>query len=666
MRVAKNEGIISIVFCGLLVAAEFLLANYNFMFRGYVPFSRPDDFLYQVLPDLELLVTSLEDGFIPLWTDIYSSGFPVLSSGYTMLIHPLMLVAGYLANDFTSAYLIISAIASSITAASIYLLFKSRNMSIYAPLALVACMSTWFYSHIHVTLKLCYALGFCTFYAIDKTLENQSLKHLMFTTLVTTFFLLAFYPAYIFRFYLALGLIVFFEILIIEKGTRARVIKHFLISSSLATLFFWPQLWATLSLLSLSEMSDRPDSYFFYWSIPPAEWGNFFINSYYTKYGVGDGSGGWIYYKIAPALFVLACFSLLSLRYRTVRLLFFASIISAWMALGEHSQIFLFAYKLGFFAEQRIPARFLLFMNMSIPILACFGLREILYSPPKLLFLLTTCIGLALFFSKPQTVAAMEILGFVLPLIGVMVCRTVSGGWVRNSFLIACLLGFLPSAVISFQGSRNSDWVHSDDLLRARKPLEGFSNIATTAPSVSPFQNTELLVAQANIFGGLKSADFYATAITDSRYANFLSTAKQSALEGNFEPMSKLGVDGLVSRAPLPGLKPTYKFDSGYYLSKIATSGFVYGCDICDGSDFRSLHYVYQKMNNGYILEVEASPYDKIVVFRNSVYFHTYSINDTAIEIEPYGSFLKLTNPKGRQVKLEAKLSYSKLLIPFL
>lgn len=651
----------------------FLSINYIFIFNNLLLFDFNDK-TFQFLPDYKLLSNALNDRYIPFWTNQIGNGFPVLGYGYNSFLHPLHLMIALLIGDNISlAVLIMYYFIGIIGITSMYYALKLIKIeSKYILLGVFIYYGTFHFSpSIHYyPLQMAYMFSpiiSILFFKLSIG-EYNEIKYSIILGTIGSLALLAFYPAYHIRFF-GLLILISFGMISFNKNFKSSILL-LLGSVFIMLLLLYPQIKITKELVDISEIGIKDNTYFYFKSINPKDILNIFGNIYFSSFA--KSLDGWIYYYV-PGIFVfLSLFSVLYTQKKLVIFFISLTILAIFLSFGEFNPFYRFLVENNLIFQQRIPSRFLLILNFTIPILSILGLVALIglkdkYTLKKYIISLTLIFIAYFFYVLKKSEYNFFILynnidlSFLLLFTYLVLKNLQIQKNVENIFLFLLLIISIYHTYnfFTYKNIKNN-LITEDSLVINKDVFKGINRIYSLSPLYQSLMN---IGVQRNVFYGLDAADVYSQALKIKLYDSFLSEAKKELLQENkIEKLQFLGIDGIITPYSLNINYPYKKIDDNLYLYKLPRKEIVWKVD----ENITSLKSVKIKSENRIandtIFEIELEEETDIVIFQNHFYFFDVYVNGSKTEPSLYYNFYNIKNLKKGINIVEIKFSYSKLL----
>jgi len=337
----------------------------------------------QHFPWSSLLHDNLRNwGKLPFWTPSIHCGFPIAAESQIGIFYfPNLILARILPLHWAYSYsvvlhLLLSAIAT---------FFYARELGLkHLPAFLCACIFTFgtayggaYYNITSLKTLSWFPLQLVLLERYVKTSSKWLLAGLSFTgalSLVAGYLQVSILSHFVLVIYSLVRVFIFPPQSLISIRSKLFVIVFLLLTALGALALASPQILLTFQLAVQSNRSSPQEDYAYVGSLSP-----FAFLTVLFPHTQGLFRGNCLYNGIFPIfLYLVACFSPTARATKAFRIWSTMTIISILFALGRWSPLYVLFIKATHFYSFRTPAKFLVFINFGLAMLAGIGLQELL------------------------------------------------------------------------------------------------------------------------------------------------------------------------------------------------------------------------------------------------------------------------------------------------
>ncbi|MBI5142520.1 MAG: hypothetical protein HZA20_10100 [Nitrospirae bacterium] len=701
-----------VVIVQLIISAIYLVENHFILTCGMF-YIEENDLLFQYLPEFFLLQKSLHSGFVPVWTDIVGSGFPLAGYGQNALLHPLQLMVAWFIPDplvgLKSMLFMITFTGSLVFVLSMLLIgIDDIVLLIYGA---VAYHFSFFFMYKGYSLILSFIMAPMIVALLYKlSIESDSLhKKTFLFGVLGGISLLALYAPFQLRFFLVVYACAVFMILIV--GNR-RLYRIGLVSFAclMAVVIAYPQFKLTYELVKVGDIKARGLEFLLDGSSPFGLW-NYFANYSFSRDPIiWSMHSKWNNSDLLPPVFFLSIFSLYN-KSTLTRFLWCIVAVSFFMALGKYNPVYVFMARHGMTLDLRIPARFLFMFNFTFPVLAMIGLNQLRHLGGKavlrviVIYLLAMCIvnlmaamiidnmrdaygtNLKMYthyysdfydtkiYNRNKLSAIVGIvrgaswnLDFLKLYLStfsaavfatvIMVAMYAVGRFNHRKLVLAmsCLLIFEGLALTMPKNSESAK-MFNEYYFPAK--FNGVSKIA----ALEEDRIRTNIRSSLNMVYDIAESDTYNASLYISKYKDYLNIARVKASNSDYEYMKYIGVDGILTRQDLSNYIWKRDVGDGFSLYKVSDKENVVWYP--DGNSFRPVENcrIIRKNPDWTIDLTLPEGAREVVVFRN--YFKGFNVYVNGEHVRPdlYYSFYRFRGLRAGRNTIEIKWSWPDLLL---
>lgn len=363
---------IGILACLLIFYPKFFLAQSGFLVA---------DHLWQHYPWAALLWKSVHQFKLPFWTPLIQCGFPIAAESQIGIFYPINLFLYFLL-PLHWAHSYMNILHFLISGLGIY--FYARQIGFKPPGSFVSSFLFLFgaahggayYNITSLKTIAWFPLGLLFF---EKTYQEGKRRYFVYLPFVLAMTLIAGYMQMGILCIFMFIIYAFLRIFVLSDSGKTNFPFRLNMSFRLALamlstiLLAMPQIWLTYPLALISNRADVVEEYAYVGSMFPAavatvvfpHWNNMF-------------RGNSLYTGIFSVFLVLAAF-----HYRNnplnkyFKLWCFMGIFALLMALGQWSPLYIAFVKLTHFYSFRTPAKFLVFICLSVALLGGLGFQTL-------------------------------------------------------------------------------------------------------------------------------------------------------------------------------------------------------------------------------------------------------------------------------------------------
>jgi hypothetical protein len=363
MRQLLRDNSYFLVFFGIL----FFIFLWPFIFLKET--LRHGDYGLQFYPWAFHYFQTLHGGHLPYWTNLVSSGFPLVAEGQIAAYYFLHGITYFLL-PFQWAYTWNIPIHFLLGGVGFYLYARKAGLSREgsALAAVVFSFGSGYGGHFYTTGTL-RVLTWLPWGMLAAQFLLEGARRSFFWVSALAFFISQMWTAGFPQ--LALYAFFYLGLLILFHG-RAGLwpFSRYLSAFFLGTLIAAPQIFSSLELAAVSVREGQPLGFALWGSIlPPA-----FLGLVFPRWGFFLKAS---FYIGMPAFF-LACLSVASPKSKLEKIHVFLALVFYFLSLGQHNPFYVLAVKWLGVTGMRNPSKFLFFSIVSLGILAGFGLEKVL------------------------------------------------------------------------------------------------------------------------------------------------------------------------------------------------------------------------------------------------------------------------------------------------
>lgn len=696
----------------LIVSAIYLVENHFILTPGRF-YIEENDLLFQYLPEFFLLQKSIHSGFVPVWTDLVGSGFPVAAYGQNAFLHPLQLIIAWLFSDPLSGlkFMLFMITFTGSLVFVLSMLSVGFDDILLLVLGAVAYHFSFFFTYKGYSLILSFILAPVLAVLLYK-ISNDSdglRKNVLLFGLLGGISLLAMYAPFQLRFFPVVYACAVFTIII--SGNR-RIYKIGLVSFAclMAVVIAYPQFKLTYELVKVGDIKARGLEFLLDGSAPFGLW-NYFANySFSTDPIIWSMHSKWNNSDLLPPVFFLGLFSLYN-KTTLTRFLWCIVAVSFFMSLGKYNPVYVFMARHGMTLDLRIPARFLFMFNFTFPVLAMIGLNQLRQLEKKAVF---RVIGVYLMVMCLVNLMAAMIIDNMRDMYGANlqmythyysdfydatiyrhnklaaiagIVKGASWNWEFVRLYLSTFSAAVFATVIVVALNAIGKLNHGR-LIVAITCLLIFEGLALTMPrnaesakmfveyySPAKFSGVNKIAAldgdrvKSNIRASLNLAydiaesDTYNASLYISKYKDFLNLARAKAADSDYELMRYIGVDGILTRQNLGDYLWKRDVGDGFTLYKVSDRENVVWYP--DGNSFRPVENCrIIRGNTDWAIDFTLpAGVQEVVIFRNYFKGFRVIVNGEQVRPDMYYSFYRLRGLSEGRNTIELKWSWTELLL---
>jgi hypothetical protein len=675
-----------------------------------------NDWYFAYIPHFKLLQKVVRQGYLPIWTDLIGSGFPVAAYGFCAILNPLNILVAWLTPNVVIGIKTVFALSTVLSTMSItiaMMMFGIFELSLLL-IGAFAFHFTFFFTlgkghlmhfvYMFSPLLLAFAYKIAT--------ENR-IRNAFLLGLIGGIALLAFWPQFHIRFYALLFIGTLFLILMFEEN-KLRKVLYLISAACLMLLIAYPQIKITYDLYKLSDLSERSTIFYLRNSLPFSFW-NFFNNYRLYEDSISKSLLGWWHHgALIPSVYLLGIFSWFDKNKKLIYWLWSMVFISLFLSLGMYNPFYVFLAKHDLLFSLRLPARMLYLFIVIFPILAAIGLKNIRdverrkglivlgcyftimiimnflaalavlnitdwrrptvafikffnqnICPHSIVFNLERFIGYLFHtFTFDKNFIEIFLSNFSFSLILITLCIFLFFlKKIKYKVLLIILVFISPLQSIFYEIRSDKANAYILEEYTPNVDLTEFNKIYTFRNW--DYRNKYDIGADANILYDIPSANMYQRSIYLKKYKDFLLDAEAEIQLGKYDLIRLAGVDGIISKMPLSKFVNKKEIGNGYYLYKIAdTQSLIWAIK---DKDFIAITDCRIKQNHFDWTIDFFNPCDNcdIVIGRNDFNGFTLYLDGMVQKYDKFYSFYKILKLDAGQHTIKLKFSLIDFLINF-